>query len=84
MPFRVLTRSVSEGLFVKSKFADMAFWVDSFDRAFASFAQAMIAGGVLESAGVVAVDWVGVLSLAGGYALTSLLSSVAFRGNVSE
>ena len=63
-----------------SKFADKAFWVDAVDRTVASFAQAVVAGGVLQSAGLLGIDWADTLSLAGGYALTSLLTSIAFRG----
>lgn len=68
----------------KSKFASKAFWVDAGDRALSSFAQALIATGVLESSGIIGVDWQGILSLAGGYALTSFLTSIAFRGGATE
>lgn len=63
-----------------SKFSDKAFWIDTGDRVLASFAQALLVTGAFETAGVIGVDWAGVLSLAGGYALASLLTSIAFRG----
>lgn len=63
-----------------SKYADKKFWVDAADRAISSFAQALIVTNVFETSGLLGVDWVDMLSLAGGYALASLLTSVAFRG----
>ncbi len=63
-----------------SKFADRQFWIDSGDRAIASFAQGILATAALDKVGVLSVDWVQTLSLAGSYALASLLTSVAFRG----
>lgn len=66
---------------MKSKYASREFWTDAIDRAVASFAQALVTTGVFESAGLIGVDWQGVLSLSGGYALASLLTSIAFRGN---
>lgn len=68
----------------RSKFADRRFWVDAGDRAIVSFAQGLLATGVLESTGVIGVDWQGVLSLAAGYSLTSFLSSIAFRDSTKE
>lgn len=66
-----------------SKYASKKFWVDTADRAVATFAQAMLATGVLESTGLVGIDWGGILSIAGGTALASVLSSVAFRGEAT-
>lgn len=66
---------------MNSKFASKDFWVDAFDRALASFAQAMVTTGVFESTGILGLEWSGILSLSGGYALASLLTSIAFRGN---
>lgn len=63
-----------------SKYASKQFWVDTADRAVASFAQALVTTGVFESVGLIGVDWQGVLSLSGGYALASVLTSIAFRG----
>ena len=67
-----------------SKFASKSFWVDAGDRAAASFAQALLVTGVFESVGLLGADWVTVLSLAGGYALASLLTSIAVRGGASK
>lgn len=64
-----------------SKFADRQFWIDTGDRALTSFAQALLTTGVFESTGLLNVDWVGMFSLAGGYAVASILTSVVFRGN---
>ena len=63
-----------------SKFANLQFWVDTGDRAVASFAQGLIGTAGLDGIGIVSVDWLGVLSLAGSYALLSVLTSIAFRG----
>lgn len=67
-----------------SKFADKQFWVDTGDRALASFAQALVTTGVFESVGLLGVNWTDILSLSGGYALASVLTSVAFRGGGSK
>lgn len=64
-----------------SKYSDRQFWIDTGDRALASFAQALVTTGVFESSGLIGLDWAEVLSLSGGYALASVLTSVAFRGN---
>lgn len=64
-----------------SKFASKQFWVDTLDRVVASFAQGVLATAGLDSVGVLTVEWQQVVSLAGSYALLSLLTSVAFRGN---
>lgn len=64
-----------------SKYADKQFWIDTGDRALASFAQALVTTGVFESTGLIGLDWAAVLSLSGGYALASVLTSVAFRGS---
>jgi hypothetical protein len=67
-----------------SKFADKQFWIDTFDRVVASFAQGLIATAGLDGVGVLDVDWVQTVSLAGSYAALSLLTSVAFRGGSSS
>lgn len=67
-----------------SKFVDKRFWVDAGDRAFASFAQAILATGALNEVGVLSIDWVQTLSLAGSYALVSVLTSISFRGGARE
>ncbi len=63
-----------------SKFANKQFWVDAVDRALSSLAQGILATAALDQVGVLSVDWVQTLSLAGSYALASLLTSIAFRG----
>lgn len=67
-----------------SKFADKQWWIDTGDRAAASFAQGLIGTLGLDSVGVLDVDWVQGLSLAGSYALLSVLTAVAFRGGAGE
>jgi hypothetical protein len=67
-----------------SKFASGQFWIDTFDRVVASFAQGILATAGLDSIGILDIEWQGVLSLAGSYALLSLLTSIAFRGNGSS
>lgn len=67
-----------------SKFADRKFWTDAFDRAAASFAQALVTASALEELGILGVEWGSALSVAGGFALASLLTSIAFRGNGGE
>lgn len=62
-----------------SKFADPRFWVDTFDRAVATFAQAALGAMGAGVAGLLAVDWVPVLSVAAFAAVVSVLSSIAFR-----
>ena len=63
-----------------SKFASRTFWVDTFDRAVATVAQAGI--GVLTAGvtGLLEVDWVQGASVAGLAGLVSILTSVAVRG----
>lgn len=63
-----------------SKFASITFWVDTFDRAVATTAQAGI--GVLTAGvtGLLEVDWVQGASVAGLAGLVSVLTSVALRG----
>lgn len=67
-----------------SKYADRAFWIDTFDRAVASTAQGFIAAAGLESTGILDIDWPGVLSVAGATGLLAVLTSVAFRGTPPE
>lgn len=63
-----------------SKYSDKRFWIDAGDRALASFAQALVTTGAFESTGLLDLNWPEILSLSGGYALASLLTSIAFRG----
>ena len=67
-----------------SKFASGQFWVDTFDRAVASFAQGILGAGALDGVGVLDIAWLDVLSLAGSYAALSILTSVAFRGGAKS
>jgi hypothetical protein len=67
-----------------SKYANKQFWIDTADRVIASFAQGLIATAGLDGVGVLDVDWMQTLSLAGSYAALSLLTSVAFRGNSKD
>ena len=63
-----------------SKYASKQFWIDTLDRGIASTAQGLIASGVLETTGLLDIEWLGVLSVAGATGLLSVLTSVAFRG----
>lgn len=67
-----------------SKYADKQFWIDVFDRALATFAQAGVGALTAESTGLIDVDWAGVGSIAGLAALVSVLTTVAFRGRDSQ
>ncbi len=67
-----------------SKFASKAFWVDTADRAISSLAQGILGSAALDTTGLVDVGWGGVLSLAGSYALLSVLTSVAVRGGATN
>lgn len=69
---------------VTSKFLDGQFWADTVDRALASFAQGLLVVGSFDQSGVINVDWGGILSMAGGYALASVATSVAFRGGANK
>lgn len=69
-----------------SKYFDRQFWIDTADRAIATFAQAAIAAGTASVTGLLDIDWVQLGSIAGLAGLVSVLTSVAFRGGseVSE
>lgn len=69
---------------VVSKYADKRFWVDTFDRAVATFAQAAVATLTAGVTGILDVDWVQVASVSGLAAGVSVLTSVAFRGGAQE
>jgi hypothetical protein len=62
-----------------SKFADPRFWVDTIDRAIATFAQAALGAMGAGTVGLIAVEWGAVLSVAGFAALVSVLTSIALR-----
>lgn len=64
-----------------SKYSDRRFWVDAFDRAVSTFAQAFVSVITVGTTGLFDLDWLGALSIAGGAALVSVLTSVGFRGS---
>jgi hypothetical protein len=66
-----------------SKYADKQFWIDTFDRAVATVAQAGVATLTAGVTGILEVDWVQILSVAGLAGAVSILTSIAFRGNKS-
>jgi hypothetical protein len=61
-------------------FFSRSFWNYSIERAIKTFAQAAIAAIGTGSIGLLAIDWVNVLSLSGGAALLSLLTSIVTQG----
>ena len=63
-----------------SKYADKAFWVDTFDRAVSTVAQAGVATLTAGVTGILDADWVQIASVAGLAGAVSVLTSVAFRG----
>lgn len=67
-----------------SKYTSKTFWVDTFDRAVATVAQAGI--GVLTAGvtGLLEVDWVQGASVAGLAGVVSVLTSVALRGGATR
>jgi hypothetical protein len=66
-----------------SKYADKQFWIDTFDRAVATVAQAGVATLTANVTGILDVDWTQILSVAGLAGAVSVLTSIAFRGNKS-
>lgn len=68
-----------------SKYASKSFWVDAFDRAVSTFAQAAVAALTADAIpGLLDMDLGAVLSVSGLAALVSVLTSVAFRGQGEE
>lgn len=67
-----------------SKYASKVFWVDTFDRAVSTVAQAAVAVLTANVTGLLDVDWVQIASVAGLAGAVSVLTSVAFRGNDTE
>lgn len=63
-----------------SKYANKAFWVDTFDRAVSTVAQAAVAVLTANVTGLLDVDWVQIASVSGLAGAVSVLTSVAFRG----
>ncbi|MEI3845306.1 MULTISPECIES: holin [unclassified Microbacterium] len=67
-----------------SKYANKAFWVDTFDRAVSTVAQSAVAVLTANVTGLLDVDWTQMASVAGLAGLVSVLTSVAFRGKGEE
>lgn len=67
-----------------SKYANKRFWIDTFDRAVATVAQAAVGALTADVTGLIDVDVAGLLSVAGLAGAVSVLTSVAFRGNAAE
>jgi len=69
-----------------SKYADKQFWLDTLDRAVATFAQAAVATLTAGVTGLLDIDGIQLASVAGLAAVVSVLTSIAFRGGseVSE
>lgn len=67
-----------------SKYASKVFWVDTFDRAVSTVAQAAVAVLTANVTGLLDVDWAQIVSVAGLAGAVSVLTSVAFRGNDTE
>ncbi len=63
-----------------SKYSDRKFWVDTFDRAVSTVAQAAVAVLTANVTGLLDVDWVQIASVAGLAGAVSVLTSIAFRG----
>ena len=63
-----------------SKYANSAFWVDTFDRAVSTVAQAAVATLTANVTGILDIDFVQLASVAGLAGAVSVLTSVAFRG----
>lgn len=62
---------------------DPNFWVAAFERAIKSLAQGLLVAGLGDGAGLLALDWISVLSIAFGMFLASLLTSIASGGLTS-
>lgn len=69
---------------LKSKYADPQFWVDTLDRAVATFFQAGVAALTGDGIGLIQVNFAEVASVAGLAALIAVGTSIAFRGAPSE
>lgn len=63
-----------------SKYANKQFWIDTFDRGAATFAQSLAGALGIDQTGILDLDWTQSLSLAGAITLASVLTSIAFRG----
>lgn len=69
---------------MSSKYASRDFWVDTFDRAVSTVAQAAVAVLTANVTGLLDVDWVQIASVSGLAGAVSVLTSVAFRGKSTE
>ena len=66
----------------KSYLFDRNFWIAAFERAVKSLAQGFLVAGLGDGTGLMALDWVTVISIAVGMFLASLLTSIASGGIV--
>jgi hypothetical protein len=69
---------------ITSKYANAQFWADTADRALSTFAQASVGALTVGTTGLLEIDFLAMVSLAGAAALVSILTSVAFRGRDAE
>ena len=67
-----------------SKYADAKFWIDTLDRAVATFAQSLAGTLAVDKIGIFDVDWHGTLSVAAAITAASVLTSISFRGNAPK
>ena len=67
-----------------SKYASKRFWIDTADRAVATFAQGSLGAITADTIGLTDLDLTAVASIGGLAALVSVLSSVAFRGGEGD
>jgi len=63
---------------------DLNFWNYAGERAIKTFAQTAIATLGAGTVGLLAIDWVNLLSVAGGAALLSVLTSIVTTGKKAE
>lgn len=61
----------------RSFLADASFWIATAERGVKSFAQTAAVTLTASATGLLGVDWIAALSLAGGVALSSVLTSIA-------
>lgn len=54
-----------------------AFWRDTFERSVKTFAQSALGAGIIGATDLLAVDWVGALSVGGLAGVISVLTSLA-------